>query len=138
MLNSRKKNSRFARQKKYSNSRVVRKKNSERNNKTKPPPCKLNGRSLTCHRIYNKSSTPGATSGAGTFSEFVHGLLCCSIFCFLCSVLSFFLWSLYCLSFNLRLLILKLYSICLIFFVKCFSGFREEYFKTFYPYIVLK
>ena len=43
MLNSGKKNSRFARQKKYSNPCVVRKKNSERNKK----PFKLNGRSLT-------------------------------------------------------------------------------------------
>ena len=31
---------------KYSNSRVVRKKNSEQNKKTYPHPCKLNGRSL--------------------------------------------------------------------------------------------
>ena len=31
---------------KYSNSRVVRKKFSERNKKPTPPPCKLNGRSL--------------------------------------------------------------------------------------------
>jgi hypothetical protein len=29
---------------KYSNSRVVRKKNSELNKKPYPPPCKLNGR----------------------------------------------------------------------------------------------
>ena len=47
MLNSGKKNSRFARQKKiYSNSRVVRKKNSERSKKPYPP-FKLNGWSLT-------------------------------------------------------------------------------------------
>ena len=32
---------------KYSNSRVVGKKNSERNKKPYPPPLKLNGRSLT-------------------------------------------------------------------------------------------
>ena len=39
MLNSGKKNSRFARQKnKYFNSRVVGKKNSERNKKLYPPP----------------------------------------------------------------------------------------------------
>jgi hypothetical protein len=33
--------------KKYSNSCVVRKKDSERKKKTHNPPCKLNGRSLT-------------------------------------------------------------------------------------------
>ena len=32
---------------KYSNSCVVRKKNSERNKKPYPPPCNLNGRSLS-------------------------------------------------------------------------------------------
>ena len=47
MLNSDKKN-------KYSNSPVVRKKDSERNHKihTPPPPCKLNGRSLIYLYIY--------------------------------------------------------------------------------------
>ena len=37
---------------KYSNSRVVRKKNSERNQKTYPP-CKLNGRSLSNNVLCN-------------------------------------------------------------------------------------
>jgi hypothetical protein len=44
MLNSGKKIRALRDKKKYSNSRVVRKKNSERNKKTIP--CKLNGRSL--------------------------------------------------------------------------------------------
>jgi hypothetical protein len=53
MLNSGKKNSRFARQKnKYSNSCAVGKKNSERNKKPYPPPCKLNGRSFTYKNVY--------------------------------------------------------------------------------------
>ena len=54
MLNSAKKNSLSAtKKKKYSNSRVVRKKISERNKKkhnTPLPPFKLNGRSLTLPR----------------------------------------------------------------------------------------
>ena len=51
MLNSGKKISRFARQKKInSNSCIVRKKISERNKKPyPPPPFKLNGRSLICY-----------------------------------------------------------------------------------------
>ena len=53
MLNSGKKISRFARQKnKYSNSCAVGKKNSERNKKPYPPPCKLNGRSFTYKNVY--------------------------------------------------------------------------------------
>ena len=50
MLNSGKKNSRFARQKINILTRVVRNKNSERNKKTYPPPFKLNGRSLKAAR----------------------------------------------------------------------------------------
>ena len=46
MLNSRKKNSRFARQFFFILTRGGRKKNSERNKKPYPPSCKLNGRSL--------------------------------------------------------------------------------------------
>jgi len=80
---------------------------------------------MTYHRVCNKSNTTGATCGSGTaypseapeftpsFSglRVARSLVFCVVFCrSLFALLSFFFWSLCCLSFNLQLLITLLIS----------------------------
>jgi hypothetical protein len=74
---------------------------------------------INYHRVCNKSNTTGSTSGVGSVyhsgaHEFIpsftgvrvaQSLVCCGVFCrSLFVLLSFFLWPLYCLSFDLQLL----------------------------------
>ena len=80
---------------------------------------------ITYHRVCNQSNTTGATNGAGTahhsgahdFTPVFQWCSCYSIFSFMCNVcrslfvlLTFFVWPLCCLSFDLRILITPLVS----------------------------